>query len=129
MLIERFYIIKTGQPHPADNNKIYWYEDIEIKEGDFGYKNYQEMPSEYPIFTTFEEAEAACKGDWEGELFEYCDNFAKIMEYTYHHYHGYLLSHEWLYSHEEAIRQKVENKYVYELVSEKEYTVPEGVNE
>ena len=29
----------------------------------------------------------------------------------------------------EAIRQKVESKYVYELVNEKEYPVPEGVNE
>lgn len=128
MLIEKFYVIKTGRSE-TDNNKIDWYEDIEIEEGEHGYKNYQVIPYEYPIFTSFEEAEAACKGDWEGYLFEYCDYFAKIMEYTYHHYSGYYLSHEWFYSHEEAIRQKVDSKYVYEFVSEKEYPLPKGISE
>ncbi len=121
MLIKKFYIIKTGHTHPEDNKKIYWYEDIDQNEGEYGYKWYQERPSGYPIFTTFGEAEEACMRDWEGQLFEGFENYAKILEYTYNDLEGFKLSHEWLYSHEEAIRQKIDSVYTYGRISDKSY--------
>lgn len=118
MLIEKFYVIETGRTK-ADVT-IDWYEDIKIEEDSSGYKNYQVKPFEYPIYTSFEEAEKACKGDVEGRLFEYCDYHARIKEYTYYQDYGYFLTHEWNYSHYEAQRQKSEDTYV--RVFEKDYS-------
>lgn len=110
MEIRKFYLIKTGYDN-SDGN-IYWYEDIELENYQEGYKWYQFLPSQYPTYTTFEESEKAVIGDWQGELYEYRDNYAKILEYTADSECGghFQLTHEWYYKHDGVRYQRIGEK-------------------
>lgn len=113
MIITKFYIIKTGYDKP---DGISWYEEIEyseyVNENVKDYKWIEFLPTQYPIYTSFEESEKAVLGDWQGELYEYHDTHAKILEYSSDSNCGghYQLTHEWHYKHDGKNYQKISEK-------------------
>lgn len=119
MEITKFYVIETGRKE--ESQQADWYGSLALKDEKDGFKSYQFNPFEYPIYTTFEEAERSCTGDWQGVMYEYCDNVARILEYSANEETGgyYQLTHVWNYTHEMAVKQG--SNSVYTLVSEKAY--------
>ncbi len=112
MELRKFYIIKTGFFHPDEGNKeIDWYDDLKNETTESGYKRWHFYPFEYPLFTTFEDADEACRSDWNDLMDEIWDNFAKVCEYTMTEDGIWYLSHEWFYTTEDdyEIIKPVEN--------------------
>lgn len=102
MEIRKFYIIETGAFYPKKGDKeINWYDYLKKEMTKSGYKRWHFYPFEYPLFTTFEEADKACRSDWNGFMYESCDNFAKVCEYTMTEEGLWYLSHEWFYTTED----------------------------
>ncbi len=126
MELQKFYIIETGAFHPEEGNKeINWYDNLKNETTESGYKRWHFYPFEYPLFTTFEEADKACRSDWNDLMYEGSDNFAKVCEYSMQDYGIWYLSHEWFYTTEDdyEILKPVENdEGVYTLYKEIEFS-------
>lgn len=129
MEIKKIYTIITGHFYKENGDKqIDWYDDIKLKISESGYRYFQFHPFEYPIFTTFEEADKACRSDWHDMMFEGWDNYAKICEYT-NEAGLWNLTHEWFYTTEKEydVLQQIENeKGKYKLFKENSLT-EEGI--
>ncbi len=127
MKLNKFYIIKTGYFYPEKNTKeIYWYDDLKNEITEFGYKRGHFFPFEYPLFTTFEEADKACRSDWNGLMYEDWDNFAKVCEYKMTDEGTWYLSCEWFYTTEddyEIIKPLKNDEGIYKLYKETEFLV------
>ena len=122
MQINQFYVIRTGYCHKeSGDKKINWYDSVMNMKTKCGYRHFQFHPFEYPVFTTFEEADQACRSDWNDLMYENCDNYAKVCEYTMSSIGIWNLTHEWIYSTEDNfdIKIPIENENgIYTLFSE-----------
>lgn len=97
MQLSKFYIIRTGRSD-SDTGEEFWYETVKTEKLENGYLWSEFHPFEYPLFTTFEEADKACRSDWGGLMYECCDNLAKVQEYTMTDWGTWYISTEWVYS-------------------------------
>ncbi len=131
MLIEKFYVIKAGHIFFENDPEqtIEWWDDLLVGSGNFNHLFFEWMPSFLPIFTTFEEAEHATMTNWNNLIHAFDEEYAKILEYSSYHGSNYQLTHEWFYSIEGAVNQKIDNKFMYAKIAEKEYEYTRNPNQ
>ena len=121
MQIKQFYTICTGYCHKENRDtKIDWYDSLRSLKTKDGYF-FHLCPFDYPVYTTFEEADQTCRSNWNDLMYENHDNYAKVCEYIMSPTGIWRLCHEWIYSIEEdyTIKIPIQNeKGVYKLFSE-----------
>ncbi len=115
MQLNKIYLIRTGHFHKQNGDtQIDWYDKDLLQ---------------FPVFTTFEEADLACRCDWNNLMYENWDNYAKICEHTMTTWGTWYISHEWIYCTDEDFQIETplpKEKGVYKLFQEKEIS-QEGV--
>lgn len=98
MEINKYYIIKTGKFYPDEGDKEVKWSERGAQKLSCGYSERDFYPFDNPMFTTFEEADEACRNDWCGMLYEEYFNYAKVLEYTMGRFGDWNLTKEWVYS-------------------------------
>ena len=113
MLIEKFYVIRTGYVKEK-TGEVIW--NGELPEDDLRceFKWNVNEPYDFPLFTTFEEADAYCTSETHGKIFENVNWYTKILEYTSDNGRFYQRTHHWLYRYNNVIKKYSKMKSEYE---------------